>query len=460
MKTSESNRSIRQQMLFSISIVLLLTGVTSVLFLNGLLNRFRTKQSEDIQAAHRQALQEMANNKKAEYESLFKAETERAMDIASLFSQSSIVIDAYRLAYTGDVTNEDDEACRQARAKLKAMVKRHESGYTDATGRDSLGIHFHLPPARSLARTWRDGWQTQRDGKKVDISDDLSSFRETVRQVNTTGKPVQGIEVGSGGLVIRGIVPVKDEDGRQLGSVETLRQYTPLLNAVKSGGEQLALYMHVSQLATAEAMRDAKAFPPFGPDYILAAATDTKTALEKIAPTDLEKSLESAVSIIKNDLFLTLLPVNDFSGRKVAVLAMAFDMTSFQIKQAEDEKKARIENGHIRNIAIGAVIVVIAVVLGIIVIVVNRINRRLAAIADNLRGGADQIKDAATQVAGSSNALAQGASQQAAGLQEASSSLKEITAMTRQNAATAGTTERMARETQLTAEQGARAMRV
>lgn len=70
-------------------------------------------------------------------------------------------------------------------------------------------FQFHTPPATSFLRL-----------HKVDkFGDDLSSFRNTVVDVNNSKNSVSGIEAGKAGLGIRGVVPVNYQ-GQHIGSVE------------------------------------------------------------------------------------------------------------------------------------------------------------------------------------------------------------------------------------------------
>ena len=86
--------------------------------------------------------------------------------------------------------------------------------------------------------------QSMRGGTWVDISDDLSPFRQSVKDINADKKPVWGVEVGSGGLAIRGLAPVVSPAGEHLGSVETLVPFNPLMESLGSGkGENTLLYM-------------------------------------------------------------------------------------------------------------------------------------------------------------------------------------------------------------------------
>ena len=79
------------------------------------------------------------------------------------------------------------------------------SGYKEITGAQNYKLHFHLPTGRSLLRLWRG---------KQSASDDISGFRQTVKEINSgSHTPIEGIEVGRGGFAIRGLAPVTSPDG-------------------------------------------------------------------------------------------------------------------------------------------------------------------------------------------------------------------------------------------------------
>ncbi len=76
-----------------------------------------------------------------------------------------------------------------------------------------IKVHFHVPPGRSFLRVW----------KPNKFGDDISSFRKTVVDVLTTGRPVKGIEAGRVGLAIRGVAPIFGQDkSRPIASVEVI----------------------------------------------------------------------------------------------------------------------------------------------------------------------------------------------------------------------------------------------
>ncbi len=113
-----------------------------------------------------------------------------------------------------------------------------------------------MPPARSLLRIWRKK-QAKRKDKWVDITDDLTSFRNTIILVNKQGKPMSGIEIGRGGFAIRGIAPVFNENNKQVGSLEVLSDFNQLFSKIKTNDdENLALFMDYKFIKVATGLRE------------------------------------------------------------------------------------------------------------------------------------------------------------------------------------------------------------
>ncbi|TCM77360.1 methyl-accepting chemotaxis protein, partial [Rhodovulum steppense] len=78
--------------------------------------------------------------------------------------------------------------------------------------RDQQGVrqfHFHTPQSHSFFRV----------NQPETFGDDLSAFRKTVVLANTTRAPVTGLELGRGGLAVRGIAPIA-HNGGHVGTVE------------------------------------------------------------------------------------------------------------------------------------------------------------------------------------------------------------------------------------------------
>jgi len=129
-----------------------------------------------------------------------------------------------------EIQFQTDMAASQRSATMLALLTAEQqsvkqamaAGDRDALTREFLGpfralkseydvrqFQFHLPPATAFLRVH----------KPEQFGDDLSSFRQTVVQVNTEKKLLSGLEGGEAGIGIRGLAPIT-LDGKHLGSVE------------------------------------------------------------------------------------------------------------------------------------------------------------------------------------------------------------------------------------------------
>lgn len=122
----------------------------------------------------------------------------QAMQTAALIAGSPPVLAACQVALAGHPDDEADPQVQQARQQLRGDLAPLVTAAEAVRGPGSLRIHLHLPNNRSFLRQWQSG-QALREGCWVDISDDLSSFRHTVAEVNRTGRPVGGSSWGGGG---------------------------------------------------------------------------------------------------------------------------------------------------------------------------------------------------------------------------------------------------------------------
>lgn len=134
-----------------------------------------------------------------------------ALQVATVVAALPQVQAAYR--------NPDPEEGAQA---IAAVIDPISASLAEALGNDDFRVHFHRAPAISFYRSWND-----RRG------DDLSSFRQTIMEVARTRRPVKGVELGRGGLVIRGIAPIIN-NGTYLGSVEVYFQPMRILPFLES----------------------------------------------------------------------------------------------------------------------------------------------------------------------------------------------------------------------------------
>ena len=275
-----------------------------------------------------QLLRSIAEEKSREVDTAIATLATQGLEKAALFSRRTDVVQAFELAHMGNIENEADPLMQQARDELRRLLEDDLAGFKSVSGK-SMQLHFHLPKARSLVRLWREK-QTKRDGEWVDISDDLTSFRETVVQVNTNGKPIKGIEVGSGGFAIRGIAPVVDADGKQLGSVETLESFEAVIAGAASGeGQSMVVYMNAANLSVATALQNPEKNPLVGDKFVLVTPTEDGRVEGLVTSDFLLKGQQGTVYERHGDVALAAFPVRDYSGGQVGVLVYAFDASSW-----------------------------------------------------------------------------------------------------------------------------------
>ncbi len=275
-----------------------------------------------------QLLRSIAEEKSREVDTAIATLATQGLEKAALFSKRTDVVQAFELAHLGNIENETDPLLQQARDELRRLLENDLAGFKSISGK-AMQLHFHLPKARSLVRLWRDK-QTKRGGEWVDISDDLTSFRETVVQVNTDGKPIKGIEVGSGGFAIRGIAPVVDADGNQLGSVETLESFESVIAGAASGeGQSMVVYMNAANLSVATALQNPEKNPLVGDQFVLVTPTEDGRVESLVTVDFLQQGQQGTVYNRFGDLALAAFPVRDYAGGQVGVLVYAFDASSW-----------------------------------------------------------------------------------------------------------------------------------
>lgn len=129
------------------------------------------------------------------------------------------ISNAVTIAQNGDVitslVNNDRDLAIKAIGQIADKMK-------DGTPFKNIQIHIHTKDVKSFLRHWR-----------VDkFGDELASFRQTINQVKQTQKPLNGIEAGKAGLVIRGLSPIFD-GSEYIGSVEFIQGFNSVVKALE-----------------------------------------------------------------------------------------------------------------------------------------------------------------------------------------------------------------------------------
>ncbi len=255
---------------------------------------------------------------------------EEALALSTIFTEIPDVITAYRLSLLGNQNDENDRDMQMAREHLRKTMKPYLTGYKNIMGK-GLKLHFHTRSGRSLARLWRDGWQAKRNGKKVDISDDLTSFRKTVVDINRGDhKPLSGIEIGRGGFAIRGLSPITLPSGEHAGSCEVLLPFSSVFkqNLSHDGSYQIAVYMLADFLPIATKLQDPKKNPVTGGKYVYVSSTKPSLTNTVLTTSILDSGRNGEKYQTVGDNYIATFPVPDYTGKTIGVMALVYDMTS------------------------------------------------------------------------------------------------------------------------------------
>jgi len=296
-------RKIRTKLLLPVFVVLALTSALGVWALNGGVSALVLDQLTTTNEILNRGLEESTAAKMQAINGNIQRMSNRALEEAVILANMPGVADAYRLAHEGDLDDENDPFSQQAREQLRQTFKPVIATFKSTMGVDELKLHFHLPTGRSLTRLWRNGWQTKRDGKKIDISDDLRGFRRTV-------------------------TAIADEQGIHLGSAEVLLPFNDLVKFSKtSDAQNFAVYMNADLLPIATKLQDSAKYPVLDGRYVLCATTNSAVTQPVVNSDFLNQGTKTLVSRQIDNSYVSAFPINDYSGKQAGVLVMVQDVT-------------------------------------------------------------------------------------------------------------------------------------
>jgi len=295
-------RSIRTVIAAAMAGAVMLTGLGGVL-----VARFGLDAMNDA------AIRREGENLAAIARTMLAEESQRAFALASAVASQPAVVEAFRAR--------DREA-------LLALTRPMFEGLR-RDGVDVEQFQFHLPPATSFLRVHQPG----RHG------DDLSRIRPTVVAANRERRAVQGIESGVFGLGSRGVRPVV-AGGEHLGTVEFgFSLGAPFVRSLASklGGDAA-----LDQI-TAE-----------GPKRL--AATEESLPQAGLAGGG-GGHAGALVTLRGRPELLVQIPLQDFSGRTVAVLTVARDATELAGIMARSEQTQLLLQAALLLLALAAALV-------------------------------------------------------------------------------------------------------
>ena len=210
----------------------------------------------------------------------------------------------------------------------------------------NIKVHIHTKDNRSFVR----GWKTDKYG------DDLSSFRDSVVSVNSTLKPVNTMELGKAGLSLRSVVPIKDDGGSHLGSLEFIQGLNSIAKKFDEDKDAFLLLMDLGKIKV-DLFDDTKKFK----NYLISQNFVNKEFLADAQQIDLGVLLNDG-SLMTEKYFYTFKYVEDFNGKKLGIYLSARPMSIVNevIHDAEE-----LINVALVMIVIFAAITIIATVINL-----------------------------------------------------------------------------------------------
>ncbi len=333
---------IRTMIVLPVSLIIVIAGLLAILVLPGLIEKavfetIDTDIDERINDIYSELDKEAASN----------------LTIAALFSQHSRVIEAYRIAWQGNIDDPYSPQSQRAREYLRHYLLGELRGYRKIMGQ-KINIHFHLPPARSLVRLGQD-FQMKIDGNWVDISDDISPFRKTIVDINSNQlDKITGIEIGRSGFVIRGIVPVVDSVNRRWGSVEVFSPFDIVSKYINNTHEAMAVFMDTSFLSIASSLKNPEKFPLINERFVYIASSDSGLVMKLVSGNLLQKGKKAAVAQI-DSYRLAVFPIHDYRGQYIG--------TAMYIRNI-GEQMAMIKM--LRIALVGSMLLIVILLIGLI----------------------------------------------------------------------------------------------
>ena len=393
----------------------------------------------------------------------------QALTIAAMAASLPVVEKAYQTALAGDPD--------RGRALLRSQTDHLYQVVTASLGIKVFKVHYHLPPARSFLRIWRQ--PGQKDG-----GDDLAGFRRTVLAVSQSRHNVKGIEIGRGGFVVRGLVPIRDSQGRFLGSVEAMFDFQRVALASQVlPHEEVAIYMNRQELQVAKRLAARK--PLIVGDFARIFSTQAQVT---DACADLEllnKARSGLVTAIRKDHLVTALPIPDFSGQVKGVMVFVMDIGSI-LATARNFSLWLSLGGLVFLLALTlmfwrntsqVVIPSLEVVemadamaegaldlpdleqrgsaeISAMARALNRMKDFLRQSVSGILAAADRVAGTAREISQNTNQLSQRSQDQAAAVEETASAVEEMTSSVEQTAENARQANELARETAVMAQEG------
>ena len=228
-------------------------------------------------------------------------------------------------------------------------LKMLSKSMKESTEFQNIKVHVHTKENKSFVRAWT----------LSKFGDDLSSFRHSVVQVNSSKKAVNGFEIGKAGLSIRSVVPIFDGN-THLGSLEFMQGLNSVAKIFAKGDSGFLLLMdkRISSVQQFDAEKIYKT------NYIISQKFVNKKFLADAKNIDLNALLKDKIYMTDKYLY-SYSEVKDFKGDKLGIALLASPMS--KVNEAVDNAQ------NIINTALVIITLLMLFVLASIIISIRNI---------------------------------------------------------------------------------------
>ncbi len=231
---------------------------------------------------------------------------------------------------------------------IKALSKLSKS-MKDSTDFKNIKVHIHTKDNKSFLRAW----------KPEKYGDDLSSFRHSVVQVNSTKKAVNTFELGKAGLSIRSVMPIMDE-GTHLGSLEFIQGLNSVARIFNKQEKGFLLLMD-KRKSSVKLFNEELIYKT---NYIISQKFVNKDFFNDAKNINLNELLKNKIYFTDKYLYTYEL-IKDFRGEELGIVILADAMK--HVNSAVEDAETII------NTALILIVVLLAFILILITVSIRKI---------------------------------------------------------------------------------------
>lgn len=232
---------------------------------------------------------------------------------------------------------------------------------------------FHTPPGVSFLRLHSPG----------EFGDDQAPYRPILADVNANSAIRKGIAISKSGPSMYGIVPIADDSGKHVGSLEMGLELAPMLDRLKDAYHiEATAFLDEKMLREVATDLTGDVLTPknrvgryirfHATHPVLAAALVTDGDVEIRDPVNYERTVEGTLWGVQ------LVPMYDYAGKQIGVYAVAQNLADVKSRA----NRARVWQGLAALFGIVLLVgIVLVVVRGLVLSPVESLGRRMAALA-------------------------------------------------------------------------------